>query len=205
MRLENCEFPVQLGGHLCLNFTNTAEFRHTDHRLEFLHSYEHVLAWCWQNHLITEKAAERIGALATQRPAEAEAAFQQALELREMFYCIFTAAIANEFPGSGNLALLNQTLSRTQQQRGISISDNADYGWAWTYTDDLASVLAPLVFSGADLLASDQLGWVRQCPNCGWLFLDTSRNHTRRWCSMDYCGSKVKSHRQYERRKQNQA
>ncbi len=202
MRLENYNFPIQLGGHLCLNFTNTAEFRHTDHPVEFLHSYQHVLAWCWRNSLLTDAEASRLQAESAKKPVEAETAYHAAFDLREILFRIFTSVIDGHEPSADDLARLNETLALSQ--RRIESGKNG-FHWAWANSSDLSCILAPIALAAAELLTSDQLERVRQCPNCGWLFVDTSRNHTRRWCSMDFCGSKVKSHRQYERRKQSQA
>jgi predicted RNA-binding Zn ribbon-like protein len=64
-------------------------------------------------------------------------------------------------------------------------------------------MLAPIVKSAADLLLSDMLDRVKQCEGdpCGWLFLDTSRNRSRRWCSMEDCGNRAKARRFYQRKK----
>jgi predicted RNA-binding Zn ribbon-like protein len=63
----------------------------------------------------------------------------------------------------------------------------------------------PVAYSAADLLATpDQLARVGQCQDdrgCGWLFLDLTKNHSRRWCAMDDCGNRAKAKRHYERKK----
>jgi len=41
---------------------------------------------------------------------------------------------------------------------------------------------------------------VRVCQNCRWLFLDRSRNGSRRWCDMAVCGNRQKARRHYQRR-----
>src|ERR671930_579256 len=71
-------------------------------------------------------------------------------------------------------------------------------GFAWVADD----VLAPVVWSAAELLTSGPLERVRECPGddtCGWLFLDTSRNGSRRWCDMRTCGNRAKARRYYRR------
>jgi len=54
------------------------------------------------------------------------------------------------------------------------------------------------------LTSSQRLNQVRQCrgDNCGWLFVDGSKNHSRRWCDMRDCGNraKVRRHRLKQRR-----
>jgi predicted RNA-binding Zn ribbon-like protein len=65
------------------------------------------------------------------------------------------------------------------------------------------ALLAPTLWSAADLLVGAQLHRVRQCanPECGWLFLDNSKSGNRRWCSMSACGNCAKAHRHYLRQK----
>ena len=157
-----------------------------------------MLAWCWQSGLIDPAEAERLSALAASRSSEAEVAFHAALDLRESIYRLVTAVISGGSPASADSQCLNDALSATQ--RRIEASDPG-FAWAWVQSDDLGQILAPIALAAAELLTSDEFQRVRQCPNCGWLFVDTSRNHSRRWCSMDFCGSKIKSRRQYERRK----
>lgn len=66
-------------------------------------------------------------------------------------------------------------------------------------------MLWPVVASAAELLVSvEQLPLLRICGlhesgECGWLFLDETRNHTRRWCSMKDCGNRAKARRHYHR------
>ena len=198
MTLEAYRFPNRVGGNLCLDFTNTTEFRDSKRCLEFLSAYDHVLAWCGRNHQLDDAESQRLAAVAAANPTEAANAFSASIDLREALYRIFTAVIAEEPPVSADLQRLNDVLSGAQ--RHIEPSDDG-FAWAWSHSDDLARILAPIALAAAELLTSDQLQRVRQCPNCGWLFVDTSRNHSRRWCSMDVCGSQVKSRRQYERRK----
>ena len=62
--------------------------------------------------------------------------------------------------------------------------------------------LDPIIKSAADLLVSPELKRVKQCADdaCGWLFMDKSRNNSRRWCSMKDCGNRAKAHRHYLRK-----
>ena len=202
MTLENHNFPVRLGGDLSLDFANTAEFRDSTRCIDSLQSYAHLLGWCREVSIVDAVEYDHLSELAVQRPAEAADAFRAAIHLREMLYRIFTAVIGGKQPQSEDLAQLNgalRTATRCVQPAGNR------FVWGWARQDDLTQVAQPIALAAANLLTSEQLQWVRQCPNCGWLFVDTSRNHSRRWCSMDFCGSKIKSRRQYERRKREQA
>ena len=79
------------------------------------------------------------------------------------------------------------------------------FGWAVGSArfTDAAALLAPVLWSTGDLLAGNQLARVRECANsnCLWVFIDESKNGTRRWCSMSACGNRAKAHRHYTRKK----
>jgi predicted RNA-binding Zn ribbon-like protein len=78
-------------------------------------------------------------------------------------------------------------------------------GFEWRFDDlgEFDSVLWSIARAAADLLASDQLPYVRACfsKSCEWFFLDTSKNHHRRWCDMTRCGNRAKVSRFYARQK----
>jgi len=94
--------------------------------------------------------------------------------------------------------MLHEALSR------LEIRPSEDrFEWAWVLdANDLDRMLWPIVRSAAELLTSGDLRKVRQCARegCDWLFVDASKNHSRRWCSMNMCGSRVKARRYYQRK-----
>ena len=199
--LKANRFPIRIGGHVALDFTNTAEFRGSAEQKEFLGSYESILAWCWQAELIADDEAAQLSILGSQQRIKAEQVFQRTLALREAVYRLCVALIDDGTQPNGDLALLNRFLDQAQQHRQLA-STGKSFSWVWTNAEtDLSCILWVLALAAAELLTSEKLTRLRQCPNCGWLFLDTSRNGKRRWCSMDFCGSQVKSRRQYERKK----
>ncbi len=200
MTLNTASLPIRLGGNICLDFINTRDYFHCNPCTDSLTDYAKLIAWCWQSGLITEIDGERLIADADTQRSAAAAALEAALVLRDALYRILTAKIMGDSPVPPDLVLMNHALVG---RRRIIQQDAAGFDWTWTQPVDLPHVIAPIAFEAALLLTSDQLQRVRQCPNCGWLFVDTSRNHSRRWCSMDICGSQVKSRRQYQRRKQN--
>ena len=62
-----------------------------------------------------------------------------------------------------------------------------------------ASLGDKIVASAQSLLSSKEVARVKECPNCGWLFLDTSKNQSRRWCSMNTCGVHDKMRRYHKK------
>ena len=73
----------------------------------------------------------------------------------------------------------------------------------WTPEAVSAMQLDTMDRSAAELLTSPDLPLVRECAgyDCGWLFMDTTKNRSRRWCDMATCGNRAKGRRHYERRR----
>jgi predicted RNA-binding Zn ribbon-like protein len=190
-----------LGGDVCLDFVNTAEHRGGAAFVEFLSSYAGLAAWCCHAGLITSSELQRLHKLAAGNGAAALQVLRQALALREALYRVFAGIVKQQKPSAAALKPLNAALARFVAARAIAPS-GASYRWQWPAGQGrLDTMLGPLALAAAELMTSQAaLQQLRQCPNCGWLFLDTSRNHARRWCSMQFCGSKMKSRRQYERK-----
>jgi predicted RNA-binding Zn ribbon-like protein len=191
--------PIRLGGHISLDFANTFAERRPVPIGDYFQSYDHLLAWCWHNGQVDDSHAEHCYTVAQKRLEEAQATLEYALDVRETIYGVFSTWLEHGMLQRSDLNGLNTILARLLPHRCLDISDNGCV-WAWD-GEHLELILLPIVMAATDLLTSEQIEQVRQCPNCGWLFLDTSRNHSRRWCSMDFCGSKMKSRRQYERKR----
>jgi predicted RNA-binding Zn ribbon-like protein len=189
-----------LGGRLCLNFVNTVEPRHTTPVLIFLKCYGDLISWSTHAEALTPDEAALIRAAAARRPREAEATFHDALRIREAIYSIFAATLDDRPADPSDLATFNAALARALANLQIMQSDEH---FAWRFAgepDALDRMLWPILRSAAELLTSESLHRVRACGGCGWLFLDTSKNHSRRWCSMDACGNQAKARRHYRRR-----
>jgi predicted RNA-binding Zn ribbon-like protein len=126
----------------------------------------------------------------------------RARELREAIHEIFFAIMHKHPVPPAALARLN---ADAQLAAGHLQLMPVKGGFAWSFDDlaDFDSVLWPIVRAAADLLASHQLPYVRACfsKTCEWMFLDTSKNHHRRWCDMTRCGNRAKVQRFYERQK----
>jgi predicted RNA-binding Zn ribbon-like protein len=201
MTEPNTEVYSLVGGRLCLDFSNTAGDRGTEDPEEWLWSYEALVNWSRFAGLLTGEAAETLRCMAADRPAEAAATLERAISLRETIYRIFSAVAGERSPDAGDLDRLNRSLAEAMPHlRVIRAADG--FGWDWDGDSDaLDRMLWPIVWSAAELLHADELAHVRKCANdpCGWLFLDMSRNHSRRWCDMRSCGNLVKARRHYAR------
>jgi predicted RNA-binding Zn ribbon-like protein len=207
--------PVPFEGHadtlplrgevLCLDFANTVDPRHSEHAREFLAGYDDLAVWAGHADAVSAEAVERLRAEARERPAAAEAAYRRAIALRQTLYAIFSAVAAGRPAPERAVAVFNEELAEILTHARV-VAAGGGFGWAWEEPrGELDAVLWPIARSAADLLTGGRLDRVRECPGedgCGWHFLDTSRNGSRRWCSMEEgCGSRAKTRRQAARRR----
>jgi predicted RNA-binding Zn ribbon-like protein len=193
------------GGALCLDFANTLDDRPSPSPRETLSSYAALLAFARQSGALPEGHLARLSDEALRRPAAAEATLLGAVELRETSYRIFLTLADGQPVPAPDLAALNRTLGGAlAQARVVQALPGSDHQFAWAWSDESVSLEAPLwpiVRSAADLLTSSRLAALRVCAAdaCAWLFLDTSRNGSRRWCSMRTCGNRAKARRHHAR------
>jgi predicted RNA-binding Zn ribbon-like protein len=194
--------PKRAGGRLCLDFTNTIDPRHGEQPHEYLKNYSDLMAWSRYVNILTESEAQRLLQEAIKHPAIATIVFQRALTLRETLYQTFSYIIEKKQPREEQLEILNVTLAEGMARARILPTDDS-FIWAWSENAHaLERVLWPVARSAAELLISDDRRYIKECPGedgCGWLFVDTSRNHRRRWCDMEGCGNRAKARRHYER------
>ncbi len=193
-----------VGGYLCLDFVNTVSSRDEAAGCEYLTRYEDLVAWARHAQICTHEEADGLVDTASRQPGLAAAALARAVALRESIYRILTATVDGREATGGDLAVLNAALREVSSRLALSPSAGR-FEWTWVPDEDgLDQFLWPIVRSTADLMTSMDLERVRQCARdgCDWLFVDLSKNQSRRWCSMNLCGSRVKSRRYYRRRKQ---
>lgn len=191
-----------LGERLCLDFANTVDPRHSDHPREFLTSYADLVAWAAYAGAIEAEDAARLLEQATHRPAEADLAFQSARTLRQALYRVFSAIAAGEVASTADVDVLTHAHVDAMTHARIAVLPSG-YAWSWDRAPQaLDRMVWPVARSATELLTTGQLDRVRECPGldgCGWLFYDTSKNGSRRWCSMEGCGNRAKGRRHYWR------
>ena len=177
--------------------------------------YRSLLRWFLRKRQLTVSEAKALLRAARMRPEEAEAVRRRAVELRETLYHLFSALAADEpgGPDPRDVAALNEWLPEAMARRrlaypgetdsdGFSDARRAVFAWKSSApVDELERFLWPVVWSTVELLTAGPLERVRECDNdpCGWLFVDSSRNRSRRWCDMRDCGNRVKARRHYAR------
>jgi len=191
------------GNHVCLDFINTVQDRSTSPR-ELLNSYNDLVTWSQEAHILTENEARQLQEEATQRTTEAAVVLQKAIHLREALYHILLAFIMGSSAQEADVVTFNALLSEAMA-RACLVPKESGFAWDWSNKEKaLGRMLWPLVRSAADLLTSEKLDDVRVCASedCMWMFLDTSKNHSRRWCDMKSCGNRAKVRKHYSQKKQ---
>lgn len=202
------EIPfAMVGGHLALNFTNTVNARSGEFPYsvtnERLKNFTRLLAWGRKAELLEEGELQILLEEAEAHPEEVEAELARAIALREAIYRLVVSAEAGLTVPETELALLNAVLAEAMAHLQLAPEET---GFRWELNTGKAGVnkiLWPVVRAAAELLVSDDLSRVKHCggENCGWLFLDLSRNHSRQWCNMQDCGNRAKARRHYQRKR----
>ena len=187
---------------LCLAFANTADWHASHHPEEKLTSYNDLVSWAHGLGALTHPEAKHLVLEAKRRPGDGAATLQRAIVLREAIYRLFSSIAGRRQPETEDLKTLNSEIPRALTQLRI-LPTESGFAWGWAgKKDDLDRMLWPVARSAADLLASKDLNRVGQCADdrgCGYLFLDMSRNRSRRWCEMKDCGNRAKAKRHYRR------
>jgi predicted RNA-binding Zn ribbon-like protein len=190
------------GGSLSLDFVNTVGDR-PRREAEQLTWYGDLVTWGRQAGVLTPEEHTLLVDEAGRRIGQARKAFDRAIELRETLYRLFSAVAAEDRPDREDIETLNDTLSLALRHARITSGDDR-YEWHWAGpADALDRMLWPVAGAAAELLTSDELPLVRECASdtCSWLFLDRSRNRSRRWCDMSTCGNRAKARRHYRRKR----
>jgi predicted RNA-binding Zn ribbon-like protein len=192
------------GGELCLDFANTVDHRTDAHRrLDRLASFADLLEWSRQAGTTSPADRSLLKRAADRAPAAARRALGRAVALREAIYRAMSAhAAGRSIPGSA-IDTISREAAIAASHRQI-VSESGGFAWSWNATNEqLDRPIWPVAWSAADLATSARVNQVRQCAleTCAWLFVDTSRNQTRRWCDMRVCGNRAKVRRFYQRQR----
>jgi predicted RNA-binding Zn ribbon-like protein len=181
---------------LCLDYANTRCWRGLPNPKETLHRPADLMSWC--------RRAGLPPAPPRWRATAAAGLFAEAICLREVIYRVFSALASGGLIPASDLAALNAAIARAPPRARIAPLGTS---YAWHVEAPVAApsaaaaseLLAPVLWSAADLVVAERAGGIRQCANdtCRWLFLDESRNAARRWCDMGSCGNRAKARRHY--------
>jgi predicted RNA-binding Zn ribbon-like protein len=189
-----------IAGRLCLDFANTVDYRNSPQEVDQLNTCADVIAWAEQAGIVSGAEAQQMKR-AAKNESSAETALRHALTLREAIFEIISAAVNRTPAPEMPVHFLNRTLRDAGGQRILTAGKDG-FTWKWNApAGHLEWILWPVAQDAGELLTSDDLARVRECSaeDCGWLFMDRSKNRSRRWCEMRNCGNRDKARRYYER------
>jgi predicted RNA-binding Zn ribbon-like protein len=198
-RIAVSELPI-VGGNLALDFANTQSGPPGgEPDVESLAGYEDLVAWALRIGVVGPPDADDLVRRARRHPRDATAAFERATALRDRIFTIFESIANNTPPQAEALERL-----RDDEAEAVAHADLATgpggFAWTWSRRGDLDGLRWPIVHAAATLLTTGPLGRVKACGGCRDLFLDETKNGSRRWCSMAECGTRAKMRRFVARR-----
>ena len=192
-----------LGGKLCINFANSYDNVAPGERLDFLTSYTDFARWSRHAELVSAADARALVELAREDEEAAVAVFERALALRAALRSALRQIAGRGAVDAADLATIHREYARAIE--AIYLTPAGDrFDWDWQpRSPQLDQPLWPIALSAIELLTRDDTRRIKLCAShdCGWLFYDHSKNRSRRWCSMEGCGSQDKMRRLYRRRK----
>ncbi len=196
------------GGTVALDFVNTVSgMRASPSPRDRLQGYPDLVYWAEQVALVDAKRAAALYALAEKEPERAGLAFALAIREREALHDVTLAAVDGRPTPEAALEIVNAWIADALVHRRFRIKGPGKFEPALVDDGDLLAVLRPVALDAAELLEheiSDGLVGVceeRLVGRCAWLFVDATRNHSRRFCSMKDCGNRAKQRRHYQRAK----
>jgi predicted RNA-binding Zn ribbon-like protein len=172
---------------------------------ELLDTYEDLAIWCARLGVISQREARSLRAAARRDDKAARRALRRATQLRELIDAIFRPLSDGQDPPRELLDRLRDAERGALAHALLAPDGRGAMTWSWPPPEELTDPLRPIVHAAVELLTEGPLDRLKTCGNCRWLFLDESRNHSRRWCSMEECGIQMKHARFVERRRRKSA
>jgi len=186
-----------VGGELALDFTNTSSGRGWPTHQEHLRSAQNVVDWARHAKVLGPADGEWLRAAVDSDEELAQRILRRALELRENIYAIAVEVAAHRPAPKAGVEALARTHAACLACARLAPFQGR-YVWSWTPRENaIEAVLGPIALSALTTLTQEDLSRIKQCQGekCGWLFFDTTKNKSRRWCEMEICGNRAKQRR----------
>ena len=200
MSLEKFKELKLLGERPALDFINTVDWRGREDTIDYLKDYADLVEWAVLAKQITQSEAEELREKAEKNPEKAAEAYHHTIKFREAAYRALVKTSFNEDTNQEDEEVLNSEMHETFSNLTLNLREKqlelGEIG--------LDYILRLMVKDTVDLMTSDELDKVKRCSSeeCGWLFIDTSKNSSRKWCRMGGCGNRAKARRYYNRSRQ---
>jgi predicted RNA-binding Zn ribbon-like protein len=192
-----------IAGNVALDFINTLDDRYIKPK-ELLVTYADLVRFAEDSGVLVPAKADHLTERSHTVADQTQEILRHAKEMREAIHDVFFAFLHKQPVPPAALARLNAD-AQTAAGHMQLLPGKQRFRWEFDNFGAWEAMLWPIARAASDLLASDQLVFVRACfsKTCEWMFLDTSKNHQRRWCDMTRCGNRAKVQRFYARKKKN--
>jgi predicted RNA-binding Zn ribbon-like protein len=164
-----------------------------------LNDYDDLVAWANRFGVIGAGEGRRLRQAARRNPGAAAEAYVRALRIRETLDEVFRAIAVGAEPSGASTARLAADEAEAVA-RGTLVRGHVGFAWSWANDTSLERPLWPVIHDATRLLVDGPLDRVKACDGCRYLFIDQSKNRSRRWCEMSTCGTAEKMRRYVERR-----
>ena len=192
--------PFKLhAGHPALELVNTLDLRFSANAVELIPAYSDLLRLTAQLRLLTADQARKL--TRTIDAKDAQRVLASTVELREALAAVLYGRMDGGKPPAAQVETLEKYFHAAALHRRL-LAANSHLVWTWSGAEQQAEIpLWKLAQAASDLLVSSDAQRIKDCgdPTCRWLFLDLSKNHTRRWCDMKTCGNRMKARRHQAR------
>jgi predicted RNA-binding Zn ribbon-like protein len=182
-----------IAGHRAVDFVNTVGGG--EQATEELRTYLDLVAWAQQAGLVKHEPAAQLRVAAEADPARAAAVLDTARKLRAHLDAVLRAELIHQAPPKDHLDVIRDTYLTALAHARLTPGP-PHYRWEWTTPPhDAQSVLWLIAHEVVDLLNTTDLKRLKQCSACRWLYLDATKNQTRRWCTPEECGVRTRMRR----------
>ncbi len=196
------DLPIDCS-HLCCNFVNTVFSWKTDNPYDFLEDYDYFIDWCNKLSVSRTEYLERLRGFAKRSPAEARKVMEEIKATREILHKFLSALTKGDTNKIQKFLIdINPLLTETSNNLKLDFNGSA---FISTYKMKPLQLKRPLWIitkSLYDLLVGMDTSRMKECPSCGWVFYDRTKNGKRKWCNPLTCGTQEKMSRYHQRLRQ---
>ncbi len=200
--LREAETHRLIAGDPALDFANTLNGHGRPGGHEYLHDFRDLALWCRHAGVLSPRETRRVLGHAAAHPGEAQDLYRRSLALRESLFRLFRSLAVSGAPQPGDMNPLNAAWRESQRHAKVTRSPGG-FALAWDDSPLLERIPRAISSAAVQTLMSGKAAHIKACAGegCDWLFIDSSRNHLRRWCSMEECGNRAKMRRRQQRKK----
>jgi predicted RNA-binding Zn ribbon-like protein len=196
-----------VGGHLALDFANTVDDPEGPERYDHAGTYPELVGWSVRIGILRPDQADELLAAGADHPRASSAALRRAHLLRRILNETFSEVAALNTGQAGEVRVavpahwadLRPFVTEALGHAEL-VAHGATYEMTWPVNTRLDAMLWPIAVAAAELLTAPQLSRLKKCAGCPWVFLDQSKNLSRRWCAMNDCGTHEKIRRYVTKR-----